>query len=167
VYETTLLRHPEIGSVCSGGRYDNLAGYYTDRKLPGVGMSIGLTRLFYILNEMDVLGRDVDAPADVLVIPMTDDLAPAIRTSAVLRAAGIRTQIYLEKKKFKAKIGYADKLHVPYALFLGEDEINQGVVTVKDMATGEQQTLTTDELIATVCAAMAKRADSPLIVESK
>ena len=167
VYETTLLRHPEIGSVCSGGRYDNLAGYYTDRKLPGVGMSIGLTRLFYILNEMDVLGRDIDAPADVLVIPMTEDLAPAIRISASLRAAGIRTQIYMEKKKFKAKIGYADKLHVPYALFLGEDEIREGKVAVKDMTTGEQQTLTLEALIEMVNAAMAIKAAQPLIVEQQ
>ena len=128
-------------------------------------MSIGLTRLFYILNEMAVLGRDIDAPADVLVIPMTEDLAPAIRISASLRAAGIRTQIYMEKKKFKAKIGYADKLHVPYALFLGEDEIREGKVAVKDMTTGEQQTLTLEALIEMVNAAMAIKAAQPLIVE--
>ncbi len=147
VYETTFNKHPEIGSVCSGGRYDNLAGFYTDRQLPGVGISIGLTRLFYILNEMDYLNRDADAPADVLVLPMSDDFDAAIRTAAALREAGIRTQIYTEKKKFKAKIGYADKLGIPFALFLGEDEIRDGVVTVKNMKTGEQTAASLNEQI--------------------
>ena len=150
VYETTFNKHPEIGSVCSGGRYDNLAGFYTDRKLPGVGISIGLTRLFYILNEMDYLNRDADAPADVLVLPMTDDFDAAIRTAAALRREGIRTQIYTEKKKFKAKIGYADKLGIPFALFLGEDEINAGTVTVKNMTTGEQTTAPLAETIPAI-----------------
>ncbi len=150
VYETTFNKHPEIGSVCSGGRYDNLAGFYTDRQLPGVGISIGLTRLFYILNEMDYLNRDADAPADVLVLPMTDDFDASIRTAAALREQGIRTQIYTEKKKFKAKIGYADKLGIPFALFLGEDEINAGNVTVKNMATGEQTTAPLAEVIPTI-----------------
>ena len=150
VYETTFNKHPEIGSVCSGGRYDNLAGYYTDRQLPGVGISIGLTRLFYILNEMDYLNRDADAPADVLILPMTDDFEAAIRTAAALREAGVRTQIYTEKKKFKAKIGYADKLGIPFALFLGEDEINNGVVTVKNMKTGEQSTAALADILPSI-----------------
>ncbi len=150
VYETTFNKHPEIGSVCSGGRYDNLAGFYTDRQLPGVGISIGLTRLFYILNEMDYLNRDADAPADVLVLPMTDDFEAAIRTAAALRDSGIRTQIYTEKKKFKAKIGYADKLGIPFALFLGEDEIRDGTVTIKKMKTGEQTTASLSEQIPVI-----------------
>ena len=156
VYETTFNKHPEIGSVCSGGRYDNLAGFYTERKLPGVGISIGLTRLFYILNEMDYLNRDADAPADVLVLPMTDDFNAALRTASVLREQGIRTQIYTEKKKFKAKIGYADKLGIPFALFLGEDEINNGVITVKNMKTGEQKTAPADQLCAEILAEIEK-----------
>ncbi len=164
VYETTLLRHPEIGSVCSGGRYDNLAEFYTDRKLPGVGMSIGLTRLFYILNEQNELGRAMDAPADVLVIPMSDDTAPAISVAAQLRKEGIRTQIYLEKKKFKAKIGYADKLHVPFALFLGEDEIREGKITVKNMETGTQTTDTAEALLPIIRAAMEAKRQEPIIV---
>ena len=152
VYETTFNKHPEIGSICSGGRYDNLAGYYTDRRLPGVGISIGLTRLFYILNEMEYLNRENDAPADVLVLPMTQDgdLTPAIRTASLLRDAGIRTQIYLEDKKFKAKIGYADKLGVAFALFLGEDEIHNGTVTIKDMKTGRQITTSPEEAIEAI-----------------
>ena len=132
VYETTLLDHPEIGSVCSGGRYDNLAEYYTDRALPGVGISIGLTRLFYVLGEQGMLNPARNtAPADVLVLPMTDDLTQAVRTATLLRDAGIRTQLYCEQKKFKAKIQYADKLSIPYVLFLGEDEIASGTASVK------------------------------------
>ncbi len=116
VYETTLLDHPEIGSVCSGGRYDNLAGYYTEKALPGVGISIGLTRLFYVLDEQGLLNPHLPcAPADVLVLPMTDDPSPAIALSETLRNAGIRVQLYGEQKKFKQKMSYADKLNVPYA----------------------------------------------------
>ena len=101
VYETTLLDHPEIGSVCSGGRYDNLAEYYTDRKLPGVGISIGVTRLFYVLGEQGLLNDEIcTAPADVLILPMTEDLSEAIALATDLRAAGVSTQIYTEKKKF-------------------------------------------------------------------
>ena len=138
VYETFMLDHPEIGSICSGGRYDNLAEYYTDKQLPGVGISIGLTRLFYVLEEQGYLNDDViTAPADALILPMTEDLAPAIALATQLRAAGIRTQLYTEPKKFKQKMSYADKLGVPYILLLGEDEIAQGKVSLKNMATGE------------------------------
>ena len=139
VYETTLLDHPEIGSVCSGGRYDNLAGYYTDKALPGVGISIGLTRLFYVLDEQGLLNPHMpSAPADALVLPMTEDPSPAIALSRTLRSAGVRVQLYGEKKKFKQKMSYADKLGVPYAVLLGEDEIAEGMCSVKNMVTGEQ-----------------------------
>ena len=148
VYETTLLDHPEIGSVCSGGRYDNLAEYYTDKQLPGVGISIGLTRLFYVLGEQGMLNPDLNtAPADVLILPMTEDLSPAIALATQLRDNGIRTQLHCEQKKFKQKISYADKLGIPYVIFLGEDEIKDGVVACKDMRTGEQTKL---EAVATV-----------------
>lgn len=161
VYETTFNRHPEIGSICSGGRYDNLAEYYTKKKLPGVGMSIGLTRLFYILNEFDYLNRDLDTVADLLIIPMTDDMASAVEISGVMREAGIRTQIYLEKKKFKHKIGYADKLGIPYAMFLGEDEINGNVVTIKNMKAAEgdtdkQVTVPVNEAVGFIKSGLAK-----------
>lgn len=155
VYETTFLRHPEIGSICSGGRYDNLAGFYTKKKLPGVGMSIGLTRLFYILNEFEYLNRGLSAPADVLVIPMTDDMTSAVEISSQLRLGGIRAQIYFEKKKFKHKIGYADKLGIPYAIFLGEDELREHKVTLKKLFAGgddadKQVTVTLDEAAALI-----------------
>ena len=139
VYETTLLDHPEIGSVCSGGRYDDLAGYYTEKQLPGVGISIGLTRLFYVLDEQGLLNPELpSAPADALVLPMIADPAPAIALAEQLRGAGIRVQLYGEQKKFKQKMSYADRIGVPYAIFLGEDEIAQNKCSVKDMRTGEQ-----------------------------
>ena len=142
VYETTLLDHPEIGSVCSGGRYDNLAGYYIDKPLPGVGISIGLTRLFYVLDEQGLLNPDLpDAPADALVLPMTAEPAPAIALAQQLRQTGLRVQLYAEQKKFKQKMAYADKLGVPYAVLLGEDELAAGVCSVKDMRTGQQVSL--------------------------
>ncbi len=150
VYETTITKHPEIGSVCSGGRYDNLAGFYTTKQLPGVGMSIGLTRLFYILNESKYLNDKLKSPADVLVIPMTEDMGKAVEISAALRRAGIRTQVYLEQKKFKAKIGYADKLGIPFCIFLGEDEIAANKVSLKNMIDGDQVTCDTEEAIRTI-----------------
>ena len=157
VYETTMLDHPEIGSICSGGRYDNLAEYYTDKQLPGVGISIGLTRLFFVLEDQGYLNDQLNtAPADVLILPMTDDLSPAIALATTLRAAGIRTQIHGEQKKFKQKLSYADKLAIPYALFLGEDEINAGVASVKDLRTGEQQKLTPEQTVEYIKAGLDK-----------
>ncbi len=166
VYETTLLDHPEIGSVCSGGRYDNLAEYYTDRQLPGVGISIGLTRLFYVLNEQGMLNtaRNI-APADVLVIPMTEDMSHAIALSTRLRDAGIRVQLYTEQKKFKAKMSYADKIGVPYAVFVGEDEVKENVVACKDMVTGEQTKLDFDATLARIRDGLAARNAGSVILE--
>ena len=158
VYETVMLDHPEIGSICSGGRYDNLAEYYTNKQLPGVGISIGLTRLFYVLEEQGMLNEELPAaPADVLVIPMTADLSPAVAAATTLRSAGIRAQVYTEQKKFKAKLSYADKLKIPYVLLLGEDEITAGKVTLKDLATGEQTTVSIDEAIGTIQSALAQQ----------
>ena len=155
VYETFVDDHPEIGSVCSGGRYDNLAEYYTKKNLPGVGMSIGLTRFFYVLNEYQYLNTKLNAPADVLIIPMTEDMSSAVSISARLRKEGLRTQIYMEKKKFKAKISYANKLSIPYAMFLGEDEIRDDKVTVKNMYTGDQVTVSLDEAITVMQESLA------------
>ena len=166
VYETTLLDHPEIGSVCSGGRYDNLAEYYTDRQLPGVGISIGLTRLFYVLGEQGLLNPDLPtAPADVLILPMTAELSPAVTLATRLRAAGIRTQLYTEQKKFKAKMSYADKLGVPYVVFLGDDEIAGNMVACKDMTSGEQTTLPFAETLALIQTGLAKRNEGSVILE--
>ena len=166
VYETTLLDHPEIGSVCSGGRYDNLAEFYTDRQLPGVGISIGLTRLFYVLGEQGMLNPELPtAPADVLILPMTEDLSPAITLATALRQAGIRTQLHCEQKKFKAKISYADKLGIPYVIFLGEDEISAGIVACKDMKSGEQTKLPVSETIDRIKAGLDELEKGSVIVE--
>ncbi len=151
VYETTMLDHPEIGSICSGGRYDNLAEYYTDKQLPGVGISIGLTRLFFVLEDQGYLNDQmVTSPADVLILPMTEDLAPAISFATQLREAGVRAQLYTEQKKFKAKMNYADKIKVPYVAFLGEDEVANGSVSVKNMETGEQVTVPVAQAVENV-----------------
>ena len=162
VYETALLDYPEIGSVCSGGRYDDLAGYYTDKQLPGVGISIGLTRLFYVLQEQGLLDDQQPAsPCDVLVLPMTDDPAPAIAAATALRGEGLRCQIYGEKRKFKQKMSYADKLGVPFTAFLGEDEVAENAISVKDMQTGEQRKLTLPEAAAWMLEKKARLAAIP------
>ena len=166
VYETTLLDYPEIGSVCSGGRYDNLAEYYTDRQLPGVGISIGLTRLFYVLGEQGILNPSLPtAPADVLILAMTQDLTPAIQLATRLRGAGVRTQLYTEQKKFKAKMNYADKLGVPYVVFLGDDEIAAGLVACKDMTSGEQTKLPFDATLSRIQEGLSQRNQGKVILE--
>ena len=166
VYETEMTAHPEIGSVCSGGRYDDLAGYYTDKKLPGVGISIGLTRLFYVLNEQGMLSDEtVSAPADALVIPMAEDLGYAIAAATALRDAGIRTQLYCEQKKFKAKMSYADKLGIPYVILIGEDEIAENVVAVKNMQSGNQEKLSFADAAALIKEDMDERAKAAVIKE--
>ena len=155
VYETTMLDHPEIGSICSGGRFDNLAEYYTDKKLPGAGISIGLTRLFFVLEDQGYLNDQLNtAPADALILPMTEDLSAAIALATQLRSAGVRTQLYGEQKKFKQKMSYADKLGVPYVIFLGEEEIASGVAAVKNMRTGEQVKVSPDEAVKLIQAGL-------------
>lgn len=164
VYETMMLDHPEIGSICSGGRYDHLAEYYTEKALPGVGISIGVTRLFYVLGEQGYLNDAiVTAPADVLILPMMEDGKAAASLATYLRGCGIRTQVYSEKKKFKAKIGYADRLGIPFAAILGEDELQAGKLSLKNMATGEQQLVTREEAAEIVRQAMTlKNNEKPI-----
>ena len=163
VYETTLLDHPEIGSVCSGGRYDNLAGYYIEKQLPGVGISIGLTRLFYVLDEQGLLNPQLpSAPADALVLPM-GEIAPAIAVAEAIRAEGLRVQLYCEQKKFKQKMAYANKLEVPFAILLGEDEIAEGKCSVKNMNSGEQVKLTPAEAAAHIKAELAKASGAVIL----
>ncbi len=152
VYETQLLDYPELGSVCSGGRYDNLAGYYTDKKLPGVGVSIGVTRLFFVLQEQGLLNEEaMTAPCDALVIPMDDELLPyAAAAATALREQGVRTMVYTEKKKLKAKFAYADKLGVPFAVIIGSDEAAQNAVALKNLRTGEQQTVSSADAASVI-----------------
>ena len=166
VYETEMTEHPEIGSVCSGGRYDNLAEYYTDKQLPGVGISIGLTRLFYVLNEQGLLSDEiVTSPCDALVLPMTEEVGPAVAAATALRKAGIRTQLYGEKRKFKAKMAYADKIGVPFAVLLGEDEIAQNLLSVKEMRSGEQRKLSPEDAAAWIRETIAERNSGSIISE--
>lgn len=139
VYETFLNDYREIGSVCSGGRYENLAEYYTDKKLPGVGISIGLTRLFYKLNELNLIKVEQKSVSQVLIIPMIEDLSEPIKLATELRNNGIKTEIYLNNKKLKTKFKYADKLGIPYVIVIGEDEIATNTVNIKNMKTGEEK----------------------------
>ena len=141
VYETFLNDYRELGSVCSGGRYENLAEYYTDKKLPGVGISIGLTRLFYKLNELNLIKAEQKSISKVLVIPMTENMEFAIDIANKFRKIGINTEVYLNNKKLKAKMKYADKLQIPYVIVVGDDEIETGIVKVKNMNTGEEREL--------------------------
>ena len=146
VYETFLNDYRELGSVCSGGRYENLAENYTDKKLPGVGISIGLTRLFYKLQELNLIKAKKKSISDILVIPMVEDLSVPIKVANTLRSNGVNTEIYLNNKKLKAKFKYADKLEIPYVIVIGEDEIEKQVVKLKNMKTGEEQEIEIDDI---------------------
>ena len=138
VYETKLVDYPQMGSVCSGGRYDDLATFYTDKKLPGVGISIGLTRLFYQLKENGLIKNEDDSVVDVMILPMIKEYKVPLEISKKLRNIGISTSICYINKKFKSKIKYADSMNVKYSIIIGEDEINNNVVTIKDMYKNEQ-----------------------------
>ena len=146
VYETFLNDYRELGSVCSGGRYENLTENYTDKKLPGVGISIGLTRLFYKLQELNLIKAKKKSISDILVIPMVEDLSVPIKVANTLRSNGVNTEIYLNNKKLKAKFKYADKLEIPYVIVIGEDEIEKQIVKLKNMQTGEEQEIEIDDI---------------------
>lgn len=135
-----------FGSVCSGGRYENLAENYTDKKLPGVGISIGLTRLFYKLQELNLIKSDKKSISDVLIIPMVEDFSIPLKVANTLRNNGVNTEIYLNNKKLKAKFKYADKLEIPYVIVIGEDEIEKQIVKLKDMKTGEEKEIPLKEI---------------------
>ena len=141
VYETFLNDYREIGSVCSGGRYENLAENYTNKKLPGVGISIGLTRLFYKLNELNLIKVDKKSVSEILIIPMTENKEEPLRLATELRNLGINTEIYLNDKKLKSKLKYADKLKIPYIIVIGDDEIENKKIKLKNMQTGEEKEL--------------------------
>ena len=138
VYETFLDDYRSLGSVCSGGRYENLAEYYTDKKRPGVGISIGLTRLFYQLNEIKLIEAKKKSIADVLIISITNNFEYVAKVANKFRDKGKNVQIYYEDKKIKNKFKYADKLQIPYTIVIGEDEEKLNTYTIKNMITGEQ-----------------------------
>ena len=148
VYETNLVGYESIGSVCSGGRYENLAGYYTKKDLPGVGISIGLTRLFYNLKELGLLGENSQKSiSKVDIVTMGVGLEKAIDIANALRDNGINTEIYKEDAKTKNKFSYANGLEIPYMIIIGEDEVSQGKYTIKNMTTGEQELKSKEEII--------------------
>lgn len=151
VYETFLNGYRNIGSVCSGGRYENLAEYYTDKKLPGVGISIGLTRLFYQLNEINLINVKKASISDAIIIPMgNDDIPECLTIATYLRNNEINTEVYLDDKKLKAKFKYADKLNVPYVIVVGENERKVKKYALKTYATGEQETLSIEEIVSAI-----------------
>ena len=147
VYETFLNEYRSLGSVCSGGRYDNLAEYYTDRKLPGVGVSIGLTRLFFQLNDKKIIEAGNRSISKVLIISMVDDLSKSIEIATMIRNEGINCQVYTDQGKIKKQFNYANRNNIPYVIVLGEDEIANNVVSLKNMESGEQVTISLDEAI--------------------
>ena len=150
VYETFLNQYKKLGSICSGGRYDNLAEYYTDKKLPGVGISIGLTRLFYQLNEIGQIKVSREAISDVVIIPMDEEIDDCLKLATELRNVGINTDIYLDNAKIKKKMKYADKWKIPFAVIVGEEERQTKLYTLKNMQTGEQIKETIEEIINSI-----------------
>ncbi len=150
VYETTLNEHPQIGSICSGGRYDNLAANYTKSQLPGVGISIGATRLFWQLREAKLIGT-AHSTVKVLVTQMDEAQLPAyLELATQLRNAGIATEVVLEGGKLGKQFKYADRAGIRFVVVLGPDEIAKGVVTVKDMRKQDQFEVARAELVKTL-----------------
>ena len=147
VYETNLVGYESIGSVCSGGRYENLAGYYTKKNLPGVGISIGLTRLFYNLKELGLLNSSKKSISKVQIITMGVELEKAVEVANILRENNIPNEIYMEDAKTKAKFSYANNLDIPYMIVIGEEEVEKNLYTLKDMTSGEQKTLSVDKIV--------------------
>jgi histidyl-tRNA synthetase len=150
VYETLLDAHPQIGSICSGGRYDNLASHYTKSKLPGVGISIGLTRLFYQLREAGIVSA-ADSCVDVLVALLDDaGLEHALAASQRLRAAGLNVETQLEPRKLARQLQYADRAGIRFVVIRGDEEAARGKVAVKDLRRGEQFEVDEAELASTL-----------------
>jgi histidyl-tRNA synthetase len=138
VYETVLNDYPEVGSVCSGGRFDDLASHYTNTELPGVGISIGMSRLFYKLLEAGVIKPVKQSPADVVVMPFGEEqIQFSLSVAAKLRKEGIATMLYTEQNKVKKKFKYADRMGFKYVILIGNEEIESGKVSIKDMETGK------------------------------
>jgi len=144
-----LMNSPEIGSVCSGGRYDNLAEYYTKAKLPGVGISIGLTRLFFQLTEAGFIKEGKSSTtSEVLIIPMGDVMDYSIEVSNKLRENNISCEIYFEEGKAKKKFSYGDKLGLQYVIVIGDEEKENRRVSIKNLKTGDQENLNIDQVVS-------------------
>lgn len=146
VFETFFKDYPEIGSICSGGRYDSLANNFTKSKLPGVGMSIGLTRLFYQLQELNLV-KGKQTNFDCIIIPMKGYEKNAVKLMNDLRNSSVKCMSYLEDDKLKKKFNYADKLSVKYVIIIGQDEVEQNKFTLRNMENGNQELLELNEII--------------------
>ncbi|QNP40467.1 histidine--tRNA ligase [Lysobacter solisilvae (ex Woo and Kim 2022)] len=157
VYETTLNDYPQIGSICSGGRYENLASHYTKSKLPGVGISIGLTRLFWQLREAGLLGNAAGSTVQVLVTQMDAAHLPhCLSVAGDLRRAGFNTEVVMEAGKLAKQFKYADRAGIRFVIVLGEDEIANGTVTVKDLRREDQFTIDRHELVSALRVELAQ-----------
>jgi histidyl-tRNA synthetase len=151
IYETSLVGHPDVGSICSGGRYDDLASYFTETRLPGVGISIGLTRLFSKLKEAGLLQPLPRSPAEVLVTTMDHQyLDKYLGIAALLRAAGINTEVYLEPAKLGNQLSYADRKGFRLAVIAGENEFAKNVVQLKDLSSKTARDVRLDEVVHAV-----------------
>lgn len=146
VFETFFKDYREIGSICSGGRYDSLANNFTKSKLPGVGMSIGLTRLFYQLQELNLV-KGKQTNFDCIIIPMKGYEKNAVKLMNDLRNSSVKCMSYLEDDKLKKKFNYADKLSVKYVIIIGQDEVEQNKFTIRNMENGNQELLELNEII--------------------
>lgn len=155
VYETLLDDYPQIGSICSGGRYENLAGHYSKSHLPGVGISIGATRLFYQLREAKLVSTAASSTAALVTLFDDGGLATAVAMASELRAAGINTEVTVEPKKLAKQIQYADRAGIRFVVMCGDAEAARGVVAIKDLREGQQREVPRDELVATLSAALA------------
>ncbi|WP_114907588.1 histidine--tRNA ligase [Ornithinimicrobium murale] len=161
VYETTLDDHPEIGSVCSGGRYDDLAGQYTKSTLPGVGMSIGLSRLFWQLREAGLVST-AESTVQVLV-PQLDEayLPQCLALATDLRQGGINTEVVLDGGKLGKQLRYADRAGIRFVAIVGEQEVAADTVTIKDLRRQDQFTVARDEVVPAVRVELAQPLDLP------
>lgn len=151
VYETFLADHPTLGSICSGGRYDNLAGNFIERKLPGVGISIGLSRLFSRLLQEQKVNIEKSTTAPVLITVLDDAyMHTYLQVASALRAAGIGAEVYFEPKKFIKQMRYAHKKGFTLAIIGGENELSQDMIVVKNLQSGEQLTVSLDKIVDSV-----------------
>ncbi len=165
VYETTVDDYPTWGTICAGGRYDNLAENYTDKKLPGIGMSIGLTRLFDLLSGAGLIRTAGQTPTEVLVLPMGSSVSYPLAVAKALREAGIKTEVYFADVKFKNKMVYANKIGVPYVVIVGEDEEAQQTVSFKNMVTGDQESVSLNDGVKRLKALLDDRPILPVITQ--
>lgn len=151
VYETILDEHPSLGSICSGGKYENLTGYYTDQNLPGIGISIGLTRLYSKLKEANLIPNINNNLIECLVVPMDKQcLKYAIKVATTLRENKIVTDVYYQEKNMKQKMKFADRQNIPFVIIIGEEEMNNQILTIKNMRESTQQQLPLEKVISLI-----------------